>query len=98
MMRTRSARWAAVRGCRALPSVAAEAASSAMASAIGPVGSSRRAGSIVETLSALILADLYAAEIRPNTAFLKGFDTFGQSFGRSLGRSYGPGSRADLIG
>src|SRR6266702_7158899 len=76
MMRTRSARWAAVRGCRALPSVAAEAASSAMASAIGPVGSSSRAGSILETLSGLILADLYAAEIRPNIAFLKGFRYF----------------------
>src|SRR5882724_12670699 len=76
MMRTRSARWAAVRGCRALPRVAADAASSAMASAIGPVGSSSRAGSILETLSGLILADLYAAEIRPNIAFLKGFRYF----------------------
>jgi hypothetical protein len=47
-----------------------------MASAIGPVGSSSRAGSILETLSGLILADLYAAEIRPNIALLKGLRYF----------------------
>src|ERR1700730_16692686 len=80
MMRTRSARWDAVRGCKALPKVAADAANSAMTSAIGPVGSSSRAGSILETLSGLILADLYAAEIRPNIAFLNGYRYFLPNF------------------
>jgi hypothetical protein len=63
----------AVRGCRALPSVAADADSSAMASAIGPVGSSSRAGSIREGVSGLILADLFDAAIRPNIPYQKDF-------------------------
>src|SRR5260370_33997414 len=86
MIRTRCARWAAVRGLSAAPSVAAAAQRSAMTSDIASDASSRRAGSMRRTLSgALLLADFFDGitllSVNENT---QDASKTGRSFGRSF--------------
>src|SRR5215469_12229437 len=90
MMRTRSARLAAVRGCRALPSLADSADRVVIASEIGSEISSRRVGSILCGLSILvILADLYL----DNILIIRNNVIKVMNFGRYPGRSAVPRSR-----